>query len=245
VAEQVAGRRRLGVILLQTDEVVESEFPAMLGLDGIALHYSRVPSGREVTPETLATMAAALPAAVALLPPGVPFDVIAYACTSGATIIGEARVAETIRSVRPGVATSNPLTAAKAALQALGLRRIGFVTPYVAEVSSAMRDNLAGAGVETVSFGSFEVAEDGVVARMTPASILQAILTVGGAADCEAVFVACTNLRAAGILDAAEARLGKPVVSSNQALAWHMLRLAGDATPRAGYGRLFTLPLAG
>jgi maleate isomerase len=242
---------RFGVVLLQTDEIVEAEFPRLLGPDhgpanhgsgGIRVHYSRVPSGREVTTESLTAMAAALPVAVGLLPPAVPFDVIAYACTSGATIIGEDRVAEAVRSVRPGVAVSNPLTAAKAALRALGATRIGFLTPYVAEVSSAMRDNLTANGCDIVSFGSFEVADDGIVATMTPESILEAALAVGGG-EIDAVFIACTNLRAAGIIERAEAILGKPVVSSNQALAWHMLRLAGLDTPRPGRGRLFDCAL--
>ncbi|MEQ8354276.1 MAG: aspartate/glutamate racemase family protein [Kiloniellaceae bacterium] len=239
---------RLGLVVLQTDEVIEGEFPRLLGADfgtdGIRLHVTRVPSGREVTPETLAAMEAELPAAVSLLPTGVPFDVIAYACTSGATVIGEAGVATAIRSVRPGVAVSNPLTAAKAALAALGLRRIGFVTPYTAKVSAAMRDKLSAAGFDTVSFGSFEVAEDGIVARMTPASILEAILSVGEAAPCDGIFTACTNLRAAGVIEEAEARLGKPVVTSNQALAWHMLRLAGYDNALHGHGQLFTRPLS-
>jgi maleate isomerase len=247
---------RFGVVLLQTDEIVETEFPRLLGQSiqpmdgpanlgsgGIRVHYSRVPSGREVTTESLTAMAAALPVAVDLLPPAVLFDVIAYACTSGATIIGEAQVAEAVRSVRPGVAVSNPLTAAKAALRSLGARRIGFLTPYVAEVSSAMRDNLTASGCDIVSFGSFEVADDGVVASMTPQCILQAAVEVGGG-DCDAVFIACTNLRAAGIIERAEAALGKPVISSNQALAWHMLRLAGIDAPRPGCGRLFDCGLA-
>jgi maleate isomerase len=230
---------RLGVVLLQTDEIIEAEFPKLLGAEGVRVHYSRVPNAREVTPAGLAAMEAALPTAVGLLPPAVPFDVIAYACTSGSTVIGEARVAEAIRGVRPGVAVSNPLTAAKAALAALKLKRIGFVTPYIEEVSAAMRDHLAGAGFDTVSFGSFEVVDDATVAAMTPDCILAAALEVGAAADCEGVFIACTNLRAAGIIEAAEAKLGKPVICSNQALAWHMLRLAGDIEPRGGRGALF------
>ncbi len=238
---------RLGLILLQTDEVIEAEFRFLLGpefeREGIVLHHSRVPSGQEVTRETLALMEAEIPAAVRLLPKAAAFDVIAYACTSGSTVIGEDRVTEVIRRVRPGVTVSNPLSAAKAALRALNLKRIGFVTPYVAEVSAAMRDNLAKAGFETVSFGSFEEVEDGVVARMTPGSILEAVLTVGAVADCDGVFVSCTNLRAAGVLEEAEARLGKPVITSNQALAWHMLRLAGKTASLPGRGRLFTLPL--
>jgi maleate isomerase len=46
-------------------------------------------------------------------------------------------------------------------------------------------------------------------------------------ADCDAVFVSCTNLRVAEIAEEAERRIGRPVLSSNLALAWHMLTLAG------------------
>jgi len=234
---------RLGLVILQTDEVIESEFPALVGLgsglDGVRLHYSRVPSSRDVTPQGLAAMEAKLPAAVELLPPGIPFDVIAFACTSGATFIGEAQVEAAVQGVRPGIAVTNPLSATKAALKALGMEKIGFVTPYVAAVSAAMRDALASAGFETVSFGSFEVVEDGIVARMTPACILDAVIAVGEAAPCDGVFVACTNLRAAGIIEEAEKRLAKPVVTSNQALAWHMLRLAGYQEALPARGRLF------
>lgn len=33
--------------------------------------------------------------------------------------------------------------------------------------------------------------------------------------------------------------LGKPVTSSNHAMAWHCLRLAGITEPIEGWGRLF------
>jgi len=51
--------------------------------------------------------------------------------------------------------------------------------------------------------------------------------------------VSCTSLRTFGIVADLEEELGRPVVSSNQALAWHLHRLAGvqDAVP--GLGTLF------
>ncbi len=51
------------------------------------------------------------------------------------------------------------------------------------------------------------------------------------------MFLSCTNLRTVGMLDALEARLGKPAISSNQALAWHMASLAG-VKPGRPVGRL-------
>ena len=41
------------------------------------------------------------------------------------------------------------------------------------------------------------------------------------------LFISCTALRASLVIDQIEQRIGKPVVSSNQALAWHSLQLAG------------------
>ncbi|MCK8462675.1 hypothetical protein MUY35_02295 [Aliiroseovarius sp. S1339] len=51
-----------------------------------------------------------LPIAAALLPASFGFDVIGYACTSSATMIGEDRVGALIRNVYPEVKTTNPLS---------------------------------------------------------------------------------------------------------------------------------------
>ena len=44
----------------------------------------------------------------------------------------------------------------------------------------------------------------------------------------EALFIACTAVRAAGIIDRIEAATGVPVVSANLATAWAALRACGD-----------------
>ncbi len=237
---------RLGLILLQVDETLENEARQALG-PGIACYHSRVASRSEVTPEALAEMEADLPLAAALLPTAGKLDAIGYACTSGATVIGSDVVAAIVGKVHPQSAVTDPVTAVIAALRALGARRIGFLTPYVPEVSSAIRAVLERSGIEISGFGSYEQKEEATVARIRESSTLSAILELG-AADCDAVFVSCTNLRTFAIIDDAEKALGKPVVSSNQALLWHMLRLAGvDANSeegRRGPGTLFKVALA-
>ena len=120
------------------------------------------------------------------------------------------------------------------------MRKIGLVTPYAADVSAAMIDLLQCNGFEVVNFGSFEQKEDATVARISPSSIHDAICEIGTADDVDAVFVSCTNLQTFNIIEQAEASIGKPVVSSNQALAWHMAQLAGIADSTTGPGRLFT-----
>ena len=53
--------------------------------------------------------------------------------------------------------------------------------------------------------------------------------------------ISCTNLRCLRIIPRIEARTGIPVISSNQALGWHMLRLAGVNERMPAFGRLFSI----
>ena len=50
-----------------------------------------------------------------------------------------------------------------------------------------------------------------------------------------------TVLYVSPIVEECEAALGKPVMSSDTALAWHALRLGGYADPIHGFGRLFQI----
>jgi maleate isomerase len=154
-------------------------------------------------------------------------------------MIGEAQVDAMIRAVHPDAKITNPISAVKAALTALGLTRVALVTPYAPNVTSEMQDNLRRDGFAINAVASFNQSDDFKVARISAQSIHDAIVQIGAREDCDGVFVSCTSLRALGIISAAEVAIGKPVVSSNQALAWYLMRLAGldNTPPRAG--RLF------
>ncbi len=220
----------VGLILLQADEVLENEIRGLLARRNTQLFHTRVPSGAEVTSQTLAAMEAAIPDAARLLPPSADIGVIAYACTSGAVVIGEDNVAAAIHSVRPGVAVTNPITAVKAKLADIGARRIGLLTPYEPEVSTAMAAHLAAHGFRISSFGAFGEAEEARVARISRESILEAVVAVGSGNQCDCVFASCTNLRTLDLLEEAAQRIGKPVISSNSALAWHIGQLLEGKT---------------
>ena len=104
-----------------------------------------------------------------------------------------------------------------------------------------MRERLEDSGHRVVAFGSFEESEDCVVAKINEDSILEAIESVAAQAECDAVVVSCTSLRTTGLIKKAEARIGKPVISSNVAMAWHMLTLANLPHPQEQFGKLHTL----
>lgn len=237
-------RARIGLLVLESDQTMESEFRFLADMPGVSIYHARLSNDPIVTPETLAKMEAELPVAARLLPDYMGLASIGYGCTSGSTVIGEERVADILADIHPGVPSSNPLTAAKAALDAMGVKRLGLLTPYSPNVTEAMQLKFVEAGIDVSVVGSFYEEDDQVVGKIDQKSILQAVLSVGQSEVCDGVFISCTSLRAAGIIDEAERVLSKPVTASNHALAWHLLRLAGIEDNLEGTGRLFKTQLA-
>lgn len=235
----IAHQGRIGLVVLATDNTLEHEFREMLRIDGVAFYESRLPSPIDINPASLALMEREIASATGLILPGVKLDVVAYCCTSGTVVIGEEAVFARIREARPGVACSTPITAAIAGLKALGARRIALLTPYVEDVNQMLRRFIEARDLEVPVMGSFNHENDNEVARIAPASIRAAVLELGRRKEVDAVFVSCTSLRLASFVDALELDLGKPVTSSNHALAWHCLRLAGHKAVVPGLGRLF------
>ncbi len=216
----------LGLVVLQSDESVEDDMRRLIP-PGASLLVSRVPSGAEVTPQTLAAMERHLTGAAALFPQGKRFAAMGYGCTSGAAQIGPAQVAARLRAGAGAAHVTDPVTALIAACRALGLRRLGMVSPYVAPVSARLRGVLGAAGIDTPVFHSFEVAEESRVVRIAPDSLRAAAHAVAAGGGIDALFLSCTNLRTLDVIDPLEAALGLPVLSSNLVLGWHMARLAG------------------
>jgi maleate isomerase len=241
----IGARGTLGLIVLQVDETIEADFRRLFPARDVALHVSRIPSGADLTPETIATMEAALPQAAGLLPPAARFDALGYACTSGTALIGAARVAELVQGAASARAVTDPLSAALEALRALGAGRIGIVSPYVPAVAGPIRAGFEEGGLDVAETLSFGEQVEARVARISPGSIREAVRAVARAGGVEAVFVSCTNLRTLDIIPGLEAELSLPVLSSNQVLAWHMARLAGAPVAGDAPGLLFGRALPG
>ncbi|MBD1552679.1 aspartate/glutamate racemase family protein [Pseudomonas typographi] len=232
----LAARARIGLVVLATDHTLEYEWRHLLTQPGVAFYESRLYNAAEIAPATLAAMEQDIRPAVELILPGIDLQVVAFGCTSGTLVIGEGNVFARIREARPGVACTTPLTGAMAALKALGARRIALLTPYVASINQLFAEHIEGAGIQVTRIGSFNHADDNEVARIDHGSLRRAALALGNHAEVDAVFVSCTSLRMASLIPTLERELGKPVISSNYAMAWHALRLAGvhDAQPQLG-----------
>ena len=239
----IAARAAIGVIVLATDQTLEHEFRRLLDVPGVAFYESRILNDNAITPTTLAAMEARLTDATDLILPGLPLDVVAFGCTSASMVIGEEQVFARIRAARPGVACTTPITAAFAAFEALGARRIALLTPYRDDINRFIRHYIEARGFRVPVMGSFNEEDDRKAARIDLASIRDAAIDLGRADAVDAVFVSCTSLRLIDAVVEIEAALRKPVTSSNHALAWHCLRLAGIDDHRSRFGKLFERPL--
>ena len=232
-------RARIGLIVLSGDQTIEYEIRQLLDLPGVSFYGNRIYCAPTITPETLKAMEGKIPEATRLIMTGLPLDVIAYGCTSGSMQIGIENVHARIHEARPDVACTAPLQAAIAAFKALSSGSIALITPYLDDINRRLRRYIQEGGFKVPVMGSWNEPEDENVGRITPDSIREAVLKLGRPDFVDTVFISCTSVRALGIIKAVEEELDKPVFSSNLALGWHCLRLAGvnDSLPQ--FGRLF------
>lgn len=239
--EGIGWRAAIGLIVLATDQTMEYEFRHLVRVPGVAVYESRLWNDADITPASLRAMRERITPATSLILPGSKLDVVAFGCTSASMELGEEEVFRQIRAVRPEVACTTPVTAAFAAFEALGAQRIGVLTPYSAAVNAGVRAYLTRRGVDVAAFATFDKRDDRDAARVAPAAIREGIRVLARNARLDCMFVSCTSLRVAEIVADVESSLGLPVTSSNHAMAWHCLRLAGVRDALPGAGRLFEL----
>ena len=240
--DQVIGSRaRIGLVVLSTDYTIEHEMRALINLPGVDVFHARIGNSPNVSPETLRAMAPLITSTAELILPGDKVDVLAYACTSASIVLGTETVAKNLRAAKPEAKITNPAFAAFHAFAALRAKRIAVLTPYAKHVNDMVQTSIREAGFEVPVFGSFNEPHDPTVAAIDSHSLKSAIAKITDGHEIEAVFISCTSVRIASDVAAIEAELGMPVTSSNHALAWHCLRLAGIDDKLPALGRLFSL----
>lgn len=216
----------VGLIVLQSDETVESEIHQWLPPSEFDVLVSRVPSGEEVTEETLGAMADHVTQSASLFPRSSSFDAVAYCCTSGTSIIGAEKIAKLVQMGCQTKAVTNPLSSLIWACEQRDIKRLAFLSPYIESVSDHLRAVVAQHGIESPVFGTFNESEEAKVAWIDEASICDAARTLAYKGDLDGIFLSCTNLKTIGLLDELGKDLGLPVLSSNFVTAEHLRSLA-------------------
>ncbi len=98
------------------------------------------------------------------------------------------------------------------------VRRVGVVTPYVDELNDRIRASIEADGVEVVRIAGLGMTENYEIARVPADRITAFAVEVLGGLDLDLVFASCTNFGAMEAIPDLAARLGRPVVTSNQAV---------------------------
>ncbi|WP_294904753.1 maleate cis-trans isomerase family protein [Tatumella sp. UBA2305] len=231
---------RIGLIVLSTDPVIERDFHRMVPEDSMGVFSTRIYLETPNCDQTFLALAEELEPAASLLLPDSRLDVIVFGCTSASTLIGPENIAARIQQGRPGVAVTNPATAALAALRFFKAKRIALVTPYTVSMTENVMAFLQEDGI---TFSSVRVAgldTDHAIGAIPAEYFVDAVLA-SDLSEVDAVFISCTGTQALNVIDEIEAKTGLPVVVSNQAAFWHALQLAGWKKNITGFGRLLNL----
>lgn len=207
---------------------LEADF-ALLAPRGVTVHTTRVggydldeiPDGAQMAQLATTSLDAVLDLLVACRP-----DVIVYGCTSATLALGpdfDAQLRERIET-RTGARTITAASAVTEALTDLNLTQVGFCSPYVHALNLDARRYLEASGFQTVAMAEVE-SDLGNYGQgeLHP----DEILALGRRADhplADGVVMSCTDMRAVEVVDALERIIGKPVVTSNQALMYAALK---------------------
>lgn len=229
-----AWKHKLGMIVPSWNTVMEYEVQRMAGAT-LSVHAQRI-SHTADTEENLMWMGTQVPAAAALLAHA-KVSVICYGCTAGGFLKGphyDRDMSAKIKAATgiPGATSASTITDA---LTALGTQRISVATAYEPWLNEKVRSYLEAAGFTVLAIEGFGTQAHAAVTPERVAALARQV----NRADAQAVFISCSNLRTLEIIEGLERDLGKPVVTSNQASMWGMLRLIGDKRVVGGAGRLF------
>ncbi|KAF1036146.1 MAG: Maleate isomerase [Burkholderia lata] len=231
-------RPAIGLLELSTEVWMQAEIRAFMPDCDDGIYTSRVQFDDDADVKGLGAMEDYIGAAANLLPDPEWLDAIVFGCTSGSMVIGPERLESLISAARPGVPVFNPISAVVAALTALDCRKIAVVTPYVQETNRVVDTFLRRRGIEIVNAVTFDMLSGYAMARLSPRDFHTAALHVN-TDDADAVFISCTGLQVSPVLADIEHAIGKPVVSSNQALAWQCCETAGIHRTDGRSGSLF------
>lgn len=236
------GRARIGLLVPFTNANLEPDFTLMCPA-GLSCHVARMGGyDEDVVPDAAQMQglgAADLDGPLDLLL-GIKPDVVIYGCTSATLTHGPGFDRDLAKRIA-AISGAKTVTAAGAlvhALRTLRINRIGFASPYVPSINDMAVAFLGDMGMQTVARAEVNEAlgnhEQGA---LTPQDVFE-LGCRADSAEAQAIVLSCTEMRSVETIERLEQALGKPVVTSNQAIMFEALQALGVADEITGFGRL-------
>ena len=230
-------RAKLGFILMSTDLAAESDFFDMAPND-LAIHITRLKTDDHTTNETLSKHIEFMADAASRIQPDTKPDVISYSCTSGSIVIGEEKIKEEIKKGAPYAIPMTLVTGVVDALEELKVKNLVVGTPYLDEINTKEAEFLINKGFSVLNIQGLNLTKGIEFGTVTPEYWIKFALEINEAAA-DAIFLSCGGIRSTEVIDRIEQKVGKPVITSNQAQMWSCLRRAGVEDKILGFGELF------
>jgi maleate isomerase len=229
--------RRIGLIIPSSNRMVEEEM--VQGLPpGYIAHVARLRmTGAyrvgvdELTPRVEDAAATLVDARC---------DVVAFHCTANSTaegLAGEAKFLAALRRSGAPQATTTA-TAIRHALEALAARRIVLITPYSQHTTDEEAGFLRLAGYEVVHASGFALNGSDEYCATAPQFWRDRAIEAARP-EADAYLLSCANISVFPVIAEIEQKLGRPVVTSNQAVIFDAMSLLRATDGRNCPGRLF------
>lgn len=236
-------RGQFGVIAPSTNTVVEADL-SMMHVAGVTAHMGRIAiadkrMGSDTDQEALQEQIRQEMGAAIDRVSTAEIDMLIMGM-SAETFWGGAQGHEGfLQKVQSSVAVPviTGADACREALEAIGARRIGVVTPYQAVGDENVRHYFDDIGVNVLAIRGLRCPTATAIAEVRPRQIAEACreVTVSGV---EAIVQVGTNLSAVRLADSAEHWLGVPMIAINAAIWWSALRRAALPDVLEGFGPL-------
>jgi maleate isomerase len=236
-------RARLGVLVPSHIIALEPEFGLMTP-DGVSCHYHRfafrggkdneevvkgLRRGEELIGDATEMITHVYPSVVVMTGTGVSF-IGGYGY--------DQVLIKKMQERNGGLPTTTTSTSVIEALRKLGIKKVSMAMPYMEIVSKAAVKFVQEHGIEVLKAkwlgkGGMDIAD------VSDETLYHLAKEVDDPAS-EALFISCVDLHTVHIIEKLEDDLQKPVITSNQATMWNVLRLANINDRIKGYGRLFS-----
>ena len=238
-------RAKIGVLVPYTNTNLEADM-MLMRVPNTTVHFQRM-GGYDVDEipgsDQMAGLGASDISHDLRMISGVRPDVVLYGCTSATLTHGPSFDTDLAARIKAGSGALS-LTAAGclvSAIQALGAERVGFSSPYLGEINQQAMDFLEQNGIDTVTcvdigreLGNYGQGE------LTPDDVYE-LACRADHPDAQTIVLSCTDMRAVEAIEQIEAALDKPVVTSNQAMMFCLMRALEVPRHPALPGRLFNL----
>jgi maleate isomerase len=258
-------RARVGLVVVGPNLNPTPEICRMLP-DYVHMRETRIHMEPVVNIEECSKLSGPLANAAGLLAEGLcsPLignrSAIAFACTAGSLVGGpgwdkkevammENATAE-VASTRyingrlvpsKGLPATTTATAVEEAMHFMGFKKIVITGPYIDELNERFRIFYTDSGFEVLKINGLGITDLYEMGATKPSQAYRAAMEVF-LPEADGIFIGCTNFRCSDVIEQVEQDTGKPVVTANQATAWHLMRLLGINDTIEGYGELLRRP---